>query len=125
MLIYVFFQTILVTARSIRIVSSMANSILFELCPHFEFHILLIQLALLIISSFMHLYFLLKALFMIILVTVYIFYSYYSNLYNIIAINSGLSSSLILIETTFEVIFFILLLIGLDRRVNFEYLNMK
>lgn len=97
---------------------SLPNSVLFELCPHFEFHILLIQLALLTVSSFMHLYFLLKALIMIITVAIYVFYSYYTNVYSIIAENYGLKSSLLLIETTFQVIFFILLLIALDRRVN-------
>jgi hypothetical protein len=102
--------------------SSLTNPVLFELCPHFEFHILLIQLALLTVSSFMHLYFLLKALIMIITVAIYVFYSYYSNIYTIIAENYGLSSSSLLLETTFEVIFFILLLIALDRRVNFFFL---
>lgn len=66
----------------------------------------------------MHLYFLLKALIMIITVTIYVFYSYYANHYNIIADNYGLTSRLLLLETTFEVIFFILLLIALDRRVR-------
>ncbi len=98
--------------------SSLTNPVLFELCPHFEFHILLIQLALLTVSSFMHLYFLLKALIMIIVVIIYVFYSDYSNIYGIIASNYGLTSSLLLIETTLEVMFFILLLIALDRRVN-------
>ena len=100
------------------ILSPLPNSFLFELCPHFEFHILLVQLALLTVSSFMHLYFLLKALIMIITVTIYVFYSYYSNLYNLIADNYGLTSRLLLLETTFEVMFFILLLIALDRRVR-------
>jgi len=99
---------------------SLPNVVVFELCPHFEFHILLIQLALLTVSSFMHLYFLLKALIMIITVTIYVFYSYYTNIYSIIADNYGLKSSLLLYETTFEVFFFILLLIALDRRVNFD-----
>ncbi|CAF3556297.1 unnamed protein product, partial [Rotaria sp. Silwood2] len=113
-----FNQTIVLPIHTISMVSSLTNSLLFELCPHFEFHILLIQLALLSVSSFMHLYFLLKALIMIIIVTIFVFYSYYSNIYNIIANNYGIASSTILIETTFEVIFFILLLIGLDRRVQ-------
>ncbi|CAF4915942.1 unnamed protein product, partial [Rotaria sp. Silwood1] len=111
-----FNQTIVVPVHTINMASYLTNSLLFELCPHFEFHILLIQLALLTVSSFMHLYFLLKALIMILIVTIYVFYSYYSNIYNIIADNYGMASSTILIETTFEVIFFILLLIGLDRR---------
>jgi hypothetical protein len=100
---------------------SLPNVVVFELCPHFEFHILLIQLALLTVSSFMHLYFLLKALIMIITVIIYVCYSYYTNIYGIIADNYGLKSSLLLYETTFEVIFFILLLIALDRRVNFNF----
>ena len=66
----------------------------------------------------MHLYFLLKALIMLVTVAVYVSYSYYSNIYHIIADNYGLTSSLLLIQTTFEVMFFILLLIGLDRRVG-------
>jgi len=99
---------------------SLPNVVVFELCPHFEFHILLIQLSLLTVSSFMHLYFLLKALIMIITVIIYVCYSYYTNIYGIIADNYGLKSSLLLYETTFEVIFFILLLIALDRRVNFN-----
>jgi hypothetical protein len=90
----------------------------FELCHHFEFHILLIQLALLTVSSFMHLYFLLKAFIMIVTVAIYVSYSHYFNVYNIVANNYGLTSSSLLIQTTLEVIFFILLLIGLDRRVN-------
>ena len=65
----------------------------------------------------MHLYFLLKALIMIATVAIYVFYSYYLNIYQSIATNYGLSSTLLLIQTTLEVIFFILLLIGLDRRV--------
>jgi glycogen synthase len=105
--------------HTIDMISSLPNSVLFELCPHFEFHILLIQLALLTISSFMHLYFLLKALIMITAVTIYVSYSYYSNIYSTIADNYHLSSNLLLLQTTFEVIFFILLLIALDRRVNF------
>lgn len=71
----------------------------------------------------MHLYFLLKALIMIITVTIYVFYSYYSNLYNLIADNYGLTSRLLLLETTFEVMFFILLLIALDRRVRSDEYN--
>jgi hypothetical protein len=104
--------------QTISIESSLANPALFDLCPHFEFHILLLQLALLTVSSFMHLYFLLKALIMIVTVTIYVFYSYHSNIYSIIADNYGIRSSSLLIETTLEVFFFILLLIGLDRRVN-------
>ncbi|CAF0766132.1 unnamed protein product [Rotaria sordida] len=116
-----FNQTIVLPIHTNSMVSVLTNSISFEFCPHFEFHILLIQLALLTVSSFMHLYFLLKALIMIIIVTIYVFYSYYSNIYNIIAQNYGISSNIILIETTFEIIFFILLLIALDRR--FEYMS--
>lgn len=100
------------------ILSPSPNSVLFELCPHFEFHILLLQLALLTVSSFMHLYFLLKAFIMIVTMTIYVFYSYYSNLYNMITDDYGLTSSVLLFETTFEVMFFILLLIALDRRVR-------
>lgn len=70
----------------------------------------------------MHLYFLLKALIMIAIVTIYVIYSYYFNVYNIIATNYELKSSLLLIQTTLEVLFFILLLIGLDRRVNIVFL---
>ena len=47
----------------------------------------------------------------------------YFNFYTIIANNYGLTSSLLLIETTLEVMFFILLLIALDRRVNYGYIN--
>ncbi|CAF3038638.1 unnamed protein product [Rotaria socialis] len=116
-----FNQTILIPTHAINSLSSLTNSVLFQLCPHFEFHILLIQLALLTVSSFMHLYFLFKALIMIIVVTIYVFYSYQSNIYNIISDSYGVKSSTILVETTVEVIFFILLLIGLDRR--FEYMS--
>jgi hypothetical protein len=105
------------------IISSFTNSVLFELCPHFEFHILLLQLALLTVSSFMHLYFLLKALIMIITVSIYVFYSYHSNIYNIIAENYGIKSSFLLLETTFQVMVFILLLIALDRRVKKSFEN--
>lgn len=66
----------------------------------------------------MHLYFLLKALIMIATVAIYVSYSYYLNIYQTIALNYGISSSLLLVQTTLEVIFFILLLIGLDRRVS-------
>ncbi|CAF1049009.1 unnamed protein product [Adineta ricciae] len=112
-------QTILVPLHSISVVSSISNPVLFELCPHFEFHILLIQMALLTISSFMHLYFLLKALIMIALVTIYVFYSFHTKIYRTIAENYGLTSSLLLLETTLEVSFFILLLIALDRRIEY------
>ena len=78
----------------------------YELCQHFEFHILLIQLALLAVSSFMHLYFLLKAFIMIVTVAIYVFYSHYFNVYNIVADNYGLRSSSLLIQTTFEMVFF-------------------
>jgi len=66
----------------------------------------------------MHLYFLLKAFIMITTVAIYVFYSHYFNIYNLIAGKYGLTSSLLLIQTTLEVFFFILLLIGLDRRVK-------
>lgn len=66
----------------------------------------------------MHLYFLLKASIMIIIVICYVCYSYYFQIYDSIANSYGLMSSLLLIQTTMEVIFFILLLIGLDRRVD-------
>lgn len=66
----------------------------------------------------MHLYFLLKALIMIITVAFYVFYSHYFKVYNIIADTYGLSTSTLIIQTILEVFFFILLLIGLDRRVN-------
>jgi hypothetical protein len=89
-----------------------------ELCYHFEFHILLIQLALLTVSSFMHLYFLLKAFIMIVTVAIYVFYSQYFHACNLIAGEYSITSSSLLIQTTLEVIFFILLLIGLDRRVK-------
>ena len=109
--------------QTTNIALSLTNPTPFELCPHFEFHILLIQLALLTVSSFMHLYFLLKALIMIVTVSIYVCYSYYSNTYSLIADNYGLTSNSLLIETTLEVIFFILLLIALDRRVNVFCLN--
>ena len=89
-----------------------------SICSNYEFHILLIELALLTVSSFMHLYFLLKAMIMILTVAIYVFYSYYSNLYEIIADQYHLSSHLFLIQISLEVVFFILLLIGLDRRVR-------
>jgi hypothetical protein len=112
-----------VPSHTINTPSLLIDPVSFDLCPHFEFHILLIQLALLTVASFMHLYFLLKALIMIIVVTIYVFYSYYSNIYDIIAGDYGLTSSLLLFETTVEVIFFILLLIALDRRVNLIVIN--
>ncbi|CAF1359093.1 unnamed protein product, partial [Rotaria sordida] len=99
--------------------SSSANSDTYELCYHFEFHILLLQLALLTVSSFMHLYFLFKALIMIVTATIYIFYSHYFNFYYIISNRYDLTSNLLLIQTTFEIFFFILLLIGLDRRIEY------
>ena len=66
----------------------------------------------------MHLYFLLKAFIMIFTVTAYVFYSYYFHIYHIMANTYGLTSGLILLQTTVEVFFFILLLFGLDRRVS-------
>lgn len=51
---------------------------------------------------------------------VYVTYSYYSNVYHLIGDNYGLNSSGVLLETTFGMIIFILLLIALDRRVNFD-----
>ncbi len=97
-----------------------SNSFTYEPCQRFEFHILLIQLALLTVSSFMHLYFLLKALIMIIIVAIYVFYSNYLDIYKTIADKNGLTSSSLMIQTTSEVLFFILLLIGLDRRVRYR-----
>ena len=79
---------------------------------------LLIQLVLLTISSFMHLYFLLKGLIMIIIVVIYVSLSHYWNVYSTIAHQYNLSTSLLMIQTTSEMLFFILLLIGLDRRVR-------
>lgn len=66
----------------------------------------------------MHLYFLLKALIMIVMMSAYVIYSHYSQVYSLIASSYGLNSGLLLVETTVEVIFFILLLISLDRRVK-------
>ncbi|UJR14998.1 hypothetical protein I4U23_001975 [Adineta vaga] len=99
--------------------SSSRNPATYEFCRHFEFHILLIQLALLTVSSFMHLYFLLKAFIMIATVSFYVFYSHYFGVYDMVAETYGLTSTSLLIQTTFEVIFFILLLIGLDRRIEY------
>ena len=48
----------------------------------------------------------------------YVVYSWYFNVYNTIAESYGLKSSLLLMQTTLEVFFFIFLLIGLDRRVH-------
>ncbi|CAF0889420.1 unnamed protein product [Adineta steineri] len=114
------YETRLAPMPTIILVPSLTkNSLTYELCHHFEFHILLIQLALLTVSSFMHLYFLLKAFIMIVTVAIYVFYSHYFNVYHIIAKNYGLTSTSLLIQTTLEVIFFILLLIGLDRRIEY------
>ena len=66
----------------------------------------------------MHLYFLLKALIMIVTMCAYVVYSHYSDVYSLIASSYGLNTGVLLVETTLEVIFFILLLISLDRRVN-------
>lgn len=66
----------------------------------------------------MHLYFLLKAFLMIMTMVVYITYSYYSNVYRLIGDNYGLNGTGVLLETTFGMIMFILLLIALDRRVT-------
>jgi hypothetical protein len=66
----------------------------------------------------MHLYFLLKAFIMIVTAALYIFYLHHLNFYDIVDEIYGLKSNLLLIQTTLEMIFFILLLIGLDRRVN-------
>jgi len=107
-----YFQTFLFVSFD----NSIATNV--QSCHHFEFHILLIQLALLTVCSFMHLYFLLKAFIMIITAVCYVCYSYYFLVYNTIANAYGLTSGLLLIQTTVEVMFFILLLIGLDRRVN-------
>ncbi|CAF4920481.1 unnamed protein product [Rotaria socialis] len=67
----------------------------------------------------MHLYFLLKAFIMIVTAAIYVSYSHYFHVYNIIAHSNGLTSNLLLIQTTLEVFFFILLLIGLDRRIEY------
>ncbi|CAF0966600.1 unnamed protein product [Adineta ricciae] len=112
-------QTHLAPMPMISLSSSLVNPITNEFCRHFEFHILLIQLALLTVSSFMHLYFLLKAFIMIATVTFYVFYSYYFDVYDTIATHSDLTSTTLIIQTTFEVFFFILLLIGLDRRIEY------
>ena len=66
----------------------------------------------------MHLYFLVKAVIMILTVTIYVLYSYYTNIYSMAADNYGLRSGTLLVETAFQLIFFVLLLVGLDRRVN-------
>lgn len=66
----------------------------------------------------MHLYFLLKAFIMIFTVAVYVVYSHYFHIYHIMAEAYGLTSGLLLLQTTAEVFFFILLLFGLDRRVS-------
>ena len=66
----------------------------------------------------MHLYFLLKAFIMIVIAALYIFYLHHLNFDDIVGDIYGLKSSLLLIQTTLEMIFFILLLIGLDRRVK-------
>ncbi|CAF3639373.1 unnamed protein product [Rotaria sp. Silwood1] len=112
-------QTLPIPNATISYLSSAAKSDTYELYRHFEFHILLIQLALLAVSSFMHLYFLLKALIMIVTAIIYVLYSHYFDVYNIIAQKNDLKSNLLLIQTTFEVFFFILLLIGLDRRIEY------
>ncbi|CAF1618823.1 unnamed protein product [Rotaria magnacalcarata] len=112
-------QAHLLPIQTISVLPSSVNSETYESCRHFEFHILLIQLALLTVSSFMHLYFLLKAFIMIVTAAIYVFYSHYFHVYNIIAHSNGLTSNLLLIQTTFEVFFFILLLIGLDRRIEY------
>lgn len=89
-----------------------------KLSKNFEFHVLLIQLALLTVSSFMHLYFLLKLLIMIGAVCSYVIYSYYWNTYKLIADNYALSCNLLWIQSSCQMIFFVLLLFGLDRRVR-------
>lgn len=66
----------------------------------------------------MHLYFLLKALIMIFIAAIYVFYSHYFRIYHIMADAYGLTSITLLLQTTAEVFFFILLLFGLDRRVS-------
>ncbi len=55
---------------------------------------------------------------MIVTVAIYVFYSQYFHACNLIAGEYSITSSSLLIQTTLEVIFFILLLIGLDRRVK-------
>ncbi|CAF0857910.1 unnamed protein product, partial [Didymodactylos carnosus] len=64
-----FNQTTVWSTNSLSIVAPVSPSVTFELCPHFEFHIFLLQLAVLTISSFMHLYFLHKAFIMILTVS--------------------------------------------------------
>ncbi|CAM4950913.1 unnamed protein product [Rotaria socialis] len=112
-------QAHILPTQAISVLPSSVNSETYESCRHFEFHILLIQLALLTVSSFMHLYFLLKAFIMIVTAAIYVSYSHYFHVYNIIAHSNGLTSNLLLIQTTLEVFFFILLLIGLDRRIEY------
>jgi hypothetical protein len=72
----------------------------------------------------MHLYFLLKALIMIILVAIYVFYSHYLGIYKNIAVIYSLTTTSLMIQTTSEVLFFILLLIGLDRRVRYRVVQL-
>ena len=66
----------------------------------------------------MHLYFLLKALIMIATVCCYVALSYYWNSYQIIAETYGLSTHHLWIQAGCQMIFFVLLLFGLDRRVR-------
>ncbi|CAF2094867.1 unnamed protein product [Rotaria magnacalcarata] len=84
-------QAHLLPIQTISVLPSSVNSETYESCRHFEFHILLIQLALLTVSSFMHLYFLLKAFIMIVTAAIYVFYSHYFHVYNIIAHSNGLT----------------------------------
>lgn len=55
---------------------------------------------------------------MVVTTTIYVICSYYSNVYRLIGDNYGLNSTGVLLETTFGMIMFILLLIALDRRVK-------
>lgn len=100
------------------LVAPLPKPAVYEICQHFEFHIVLIQLALLTVSSFMHLYFLLKAMIMVVTVTLYVLYLHYFDVYDMMAKHHDLASTTLFLQTTFEVVFFILLLIGLDRRVS-------
>jgi len=55
---------------------------------------------------------------MIVTAVMYVFYSHYFHIYDTIGAKYDLTRSSLIIQTTFEVFFFILLLIGLDRRVK-------
>lgn len=106
--------------QTTEVISVVSNASPLELCPHFEFHILLLQLVLLSVSAFMHLYFLLKAAIMIFSVSIYLFHSSYSNVFTLVAENYGLNSGALFIGAMLEAIFFMFLLICLDRRVKID-----